>query len=57
MSMTWPRPGREVLAVLRPFLDQMPALADGGYEGAGHGVQAPVKKPRGLKSLILTIAP
>ena len=41
----------EVLAVLRPFLDQMPALADGGYEGAGHGVQTPVKKPKGAKEL------
>ena len=27
-----------VLAVLRPFLEEMPALADRGYEGAGHGV-------------------
>jgi hypothetical protein len=41
----------EVLAVLRPFLDQMPALADGGYEGAGPGVQTPVKKPKGAKEL------
>ena len=41
----------EVLAVLRPFLDQMPALADGGYEGAGRGVHTPVKKPKGAKEL------
>ena len=42
----------EVLAVLRPVsLDQMPALADGGYEGAGHGVQTPVKKTKGIKEL------
>ena len=40
-----------VLAVLRPFLDAMPALADSGYEGAGHGVQVPVKKPAGVKEL------
>ncbi len=37
-----------VLAVLRPFLDAMPALADSGYEGAGHGVHVPVKKPAGV---------
>jgi hypothetical protein len=40
-----------VLAVLRPFLDVMPALADPGYEGAGHGVYVPVKKPAGVKEL------
>jgi len=40
-----------VLAVLRPFLDAMPALADSGYEGAGHGVHVPVKKPAGVKEL------
>lgn len=39
------------LAVLRPFLDAMPALADSGYEGAGHGVHVPVKKPAGVKEL------
>ena len=26
-------------------------LADGGYEGAGHGVLTPVKKPAGMKEL------
>jgi hypothetical protein len=40
-----------VLAVLRPFLDAMPALADSGYEGAGHGVHVPVRKPAGVKEL------
>jgi DDE superfamily endonuclease len=40
-----------VLAVLRPFLGAMPALADSGYEGAGHGVHVPVKKPAGVKEL------
>jgi hypothetical protein len=36
-----------VLGVLRPFCDAMPVLADPGYEGAGHGVHVPVKKPAG----------
>ena len=40
-----------VLAVLRPCLDAMPALADPGYEGAGHGVHVPVRKPAGVKEL------
>jgi hypothetical protein len=40
-----------VLAVLRPFLDAMPALADPGYEGAGHGVHVPVKKPARTRAL------
>ncbi len=34
-----------VLAVLRPYLKDMPCLADPGYEGAGHGVHTPVKQP------------
>jgi hypothetical protein len=40
-----------VLGVLRPFLDAMPVLADPGYEGAGHGIHVPVKKPAGVKEL------
>jgi DDE superfamily endonuclease len=40
-----------VLAVISAFTGQMPVLADGGYEGAGHGVLTPVKKPRGMKEL------
>jgi hypothetical protein len=36
---------------LRPFLDVMPVLADPGYEGAGHGVHVPVKKPARVKEL------
>jgi DDE superfamily endonuclease len=40
-----------VLAVLRPFLDAMPVLAGLGYEGAGHGVHVPVRKPAGVKEL------
>jgi hypothetical protein len=38
-----------VAGVLRPFPEVMPVLADPGYEGAGHGVQVPVKKPAGVK--------
>ena len=49
--MTWPRPGRMVLAVLRNYTDTMPALADCGYEGAGHGILTPVKKPKGVTEL------
>ena len=41
-----------VLGVLRPFLEAMPVLADPGYEGAGHGVHVPVKKPLGSRSWI-----
>ena len=40
-----------VLAELRLFVEEMPALADGGYEGAGHGVITPVKKPAGMREL------
>ena len=40
---------QNVLGILRPFLDAMPVLADPGYEGAGHGVHVPVKKPAGVK--------
>jgi DDE superfamily endonuclease len=40
-----------VPGVLRPFLDAMPVLADPGYEGAGHGVHVPVKKPAGAGEL------
>jgi hypothetical protein len=36
-----------VLAILRPFLKDMPALADSGYEGAGCGIHVPVKRPAG----------
>ncbi len=34
-----------VLAILRPYLKDMPCLADPAYEGAGHGVLTPVKQP------------
>jgi hypothetical protein len=40
-----------VLAELRLFVEEMPALADGGYEGASHGILTPVKKPAGIKEL------
>jgi hypothetical protein len=36
-----------VLATLRPYLPDLPVLADSGYEGAGCGVHVPVKKPAG----------
>ena len=41
----------KVLGVPRPFCDAMPVLADPGYEGAGHGVHVPAKKPAGVKEL------
>ena len=40
-----------VLPALRNYAAEMPALADCGYEGAGHGVLTPVKKPKGVKEL------
>lgn len=40
-----------VLAVISAFTAEMPCLADGGYEGAGHGVLTPVKKPKGNQEL------
>jgi hypothetical protein len=45
-----------VLAELRLFAEELPALADGGYEGAGHGVITPVKKPAGMKELDINAA-
>ena len=35
-----------VLPGARPYLKDLPFLADSGYEGAGAGVHVPVKKPR-----------
>ncbi|MDP4511534.1 transposase family protein [Nonomuraea turcica] len=35
----------QVLATIRPYLKDMPVLADSGYEGAGAGVHVPVKQP------------
>ena len=40
-----------VLPVLRDYTQEMPALADCGYEGAGHGVLTPAKKPKGVTEL------
>ena len=40
-----------VLPALRNYTGKMPGLADCGYEGAGHGVLTPVKKPKGVKEL------
>jgi hypothetical protein len=36
-----------VLPQARPYLKELPLLADSGYEGAGAGVHVPVKKPVG----------
>jgi hypothetical protein len=36
-----------VLPEVRPYLKNLPVLADSGYEGAGAGVHVPVRKPRG----------
>jgi hypothetical protein len=36
-----------VLPGLRPYLKNLPVLADSGYEGAGAGVHVPVKRPAG----------
>jgi hypothetical protein len=44
-----------VLAVLASYTDEMPALADCGYEGAGRGVLTPVKKPKGVKELDVNV--
>lgn len=35
-----------VLPQARPYMKDLPFLADSGYEGAGAGVHVPVKKPR-----------
>jgi hypothetical protein len=40
-----------LLSILRPYLKDLPVLADSGYEGAGHGVHVPVKKPAGTQEL------
>jgi hypothetical protein len=37
---------QQVLPGLRPWLKDLPALADSGYEGAGTGIPVPVRKPR-----------
>lgn len=44
-----------VLPAARPYLESLPVLADSGYEGAGPGVQVPVKKPRKSELDINTI--
>jgi hypothetical protein len=40
-----------LLAIARPYLKNLPVLADSGYEGAGAGVHVPVKKPAGCREL------
>jgi hypothetical protein len=44
----------EILAVVSPFTAEMPVLADGGYEGAGHGILTPVSKRKGMRELDLS---
>ena len=43
--MTWPPPARTSCRVPGRYLEDLPVLADSGYEGAGRGVHVPVKKP------------
>ena len=38
---------QHVLPAARPYLADLPVLADSGYEGAGIGVHVPAKKPPG----------
>ena len=42
-----------MLDIVRPFLGDLPVLADSDYgsEGAGHGIHVPVKKPAGGREL------
>ena len=40
-----------VLPLLRNYMGQMPGQADCGYEGTGHGIFIPAKKPKGVKEL------
>jgi hypothetical protein len=40
-----------VLPGLRPWLKNLPVLADSGYEGAGCGIHVPVRKPPGGQEL------
>ena len=40
-----------VLPEARPYLKDLPFLADSGYEGAGAGVHVPVKKPPAANSI------
>jgi hypothetical protein len=42
---------QQVLHILRPYAKDMPVLADPGYEGAGHGILTPVKKPQNGREL------
>lgn len=42
---------QQVLDIIRPYTKEMPVLADPGYEGAGHGILTPVKKPQNGREL------
>ena len=41
----------QVLPQIRPYLKDLPLLADTGYYGAGAGVHVPVRKPPGCRAL------
>jgi hypothetical protein len=47
----------EVLPLLRNYTEKMPALADCGYEGAGHGVLTPVKQYQNLNLTLKIVGP
>jgi len=47
----------EVLPVLGNYTEKMPALADGGYEGAGHGILTPVKQYQNLNLTLKIVGP
>ena len=51
MSMTWPPPARTSWACCGRSWKPCPSWPISGYEGAGHGVHVPVKKPAGVKEL------
>jgi hypothetical protein len=45
--MPWLGARENVLGIVRPLLASLLLLTDPGYEGAGHGMPVPVKKPAG----------
>ena len=51
MCMTWPRPGRMSWACCGRSWTPCRCWPIPGYEGAGHGVHVPVKKPAGVREL------
>ena len=51
MSMTWLRSGRMSWRCCARSWTRCRRWPDSGYEGAGHGVHVPVRKPAGVKEL------